>query len=228
MIDLQHGPHAIPSKTNRPVAKGATMVSCLAPAPAADTQSVRFFTGGYDKSIRWWAVGGKDAATSERLALTTTPPFAMAHRDRKLFVGVGRRLMTLDLGHLTAKPDSAATSNIIHQIHINPQAPSVSILEVSGIRSLSHRFILKQIYGYKTNHLDYQMQVFDDRRKHGFNRASDCQFGYRHEGSIASRHSRGSAHLSYFVRGYPDGCICIWDYRNSKVRLASIGPHGLN
>ncbi|KAF9469072.1 hypothetical protein BDZ94DRAFT_1245297, partial [Collybia nuda] len=22
--------------------------------------------------------------------------------------------------------------------------------------------------------------------------------------------------MSYFVRGYEDGCICIWDYRNSK------------
>jgi len=68
----------------------------------------------------------------------------------------------------------------------------------------------------KLDHLDAQIQLFDDRKRHGFNRTPDCEFGHRSVGGKASRYSRGSAHLSYFVRGYPDGSICIWDYRNAR------------
>ncbi|TFK76092.1 hypothetical protein BDN72DRAFT_756871, partial [Pluteus cervinus] len=69
-------------------------------------------------------------------------------------------------------------------------------------------------------HLDFQMQVFDNRKPGGHGRAPDCQFGYRHggqlQGQVTLHHTRGSTHLSYFARGYPDGCVCLWDYRNTQ------------
>lgn len=69
----------------------------------------------------------------------------------------------------------------------------------------------------KVDHLDTQIELFDDRKKHGFDRAADCKFGHRSADGKSSRYSRGSTHLSYFVRGYSDGCVCIWDYRNARV-----------
>jgi hypothetical protein len=120
----------------------------------------------------------------------------------------------MDVNHPAACPALVPFSNNIHQIHMHPDASSVSILEVCVLKRLS---CLLPLNAAKLDHLDAQIQLFDDRKKHGFNRPADCEFGHRSVDGRASRYSRGSTHLSYFVRGYPDGCVCIWDYRNAQV-----------
>jgi len=72
----------------------------------------------------------------------------------------------------------------------------------------------------KLAHIDNQIQLFDDRKNHGFNRTADCEFGHRSADRKVSRYTRGSTYLSYFVRGYPDGCVCIWDYRNAGASFS--------
>ncbi|KAF8897350.1 hypothetical protein BD779DRAFT_1490354 [Infundibulicybe gibba] len=201
-IELNHKPHSRPIRCGRPDTKGTMLVSCLA-AACSSGKNVKFFTGGYDKSIRRWTVlDDHGSATSERIAQVTTAPFALASRGRQILIAAGRNFLNIDLNHIMAKPKLAPLSNPVYQIHIHPQAPNITILE--------------------TSHLDSQVHIFDDRRKCGLDRAPDCHFGYRHEGPLASRYSRGSTHHSYFVKGYPDGYICVWDYRSTQTPVVKI------
>lgn len=62
--------------------------------------------------------------------------------------------------------------------------------------------------------LDYQIHLFDDRKKNGFDRTSDCYFGRR---GRTAKHSKGDTRGSLFARGYDDGTVCVWDVRNAKV-----------
>ena len=62
--------------------------------------------------------------------------------------------------------------------------------------------------------LDYQIHLYDDRKKNGFDRTSDCYFGWR---GRAAKHSKGDTRGSLFARGYGDGTVCVWDLRNAKV-----------
>lgn len=48
-----------------------------------------------------------------------------------LLVGTSKKILALDLGHLSAKPIAAQLSNSIHQIHVHKQAPNVIVLEAS-------------------------------------------------------------------------------------------------
>jgi len=79
------------------------------------------------------------------------------------------------------------------------------------------------IYAYsKVDHLDTQIHIYDSRKSEnrGYSRRSDCSFGYRAEdvpGRPRTRFTKGSTKFCYFVRGYHDGTICLWDYRNCKV-----------
>lgn len=41
-------------------------------------------------------------------------------------------------------------------------------------------------------------------------------------GSMRHMYRRGSTSHTLFARGYGDGTLCVWDYRNKTVRLS---PH---
>jgi len=90
-----------------------------------------FFTGGFDKTVRLWSVKDNSTATSECLQSFYSVPDAMAFRSGVLLVGSNRKLLSVDLGHLTAKPSTAHINGNVHHIHIHSQAPNISILEVS-------------------------------------------------------------------------------------------------
>ncbi|KJA30104.1 hypothetical protein HYPSUDRAFT_127072, partial [Hypholoma sublateritium FD-334 SS-4] len=65
--------------------------------------------------------------------------------------------------------------------------------------------------------LDSQIQLFDIRKQRGFDRTPDCNFGARCGGSRPIRSmSRGDCEYSLFAKGFADGVVRIWDYRNSK------------
>ena len=91
-------------------------------------------------------------------------------------------------------------------IHIHSQAPNISI----------SAFHLSLIYVY-------QSRVKSDTKIVG-KRAPDCQFGYRCEISAPLKHLRGATSFSTFVKGYADGCVSIWDYRNLKAQFKSKTP----
>lgn len=176
-------------------------------------QYLEVISGGYDKSIRLWKIFTDNVAESIKATTLTTIPSTLSSRGRTLYVGSGRRLLTLDLAHLMAKPTSAALSNQIHYIHSHPEAPSVSILEV-GVFLYHYKSYAPLISELQVDNLDLQIQIFDNRKHRSFDRTPDCQFGYR---SPNAKYSRGSTYLSLFSKGYPDGCLCLWDYRNPKV-----------
>ena len=74
----------------------------------------------------------------------------------------------------------------------------------------------------KVDHLDNQVQIYDLRRTN-FDRQPVMAFGYRDGNqSIGSRHRyrKGSTSYSLFARGYSDGMLCLFDYRNTAVRLS--------
>lgn len=69
--------------------------------------------------------------------------------------------------------------------------------------------------------LDSQIQLFDVRKQRGFDRTPDCNFGARCGGSRSIRSmSRGDSEYSLFAKGFADGIVRIWDYRNSKVTFS--------
>jgi hypothetical protein len=71
--------------------------------------------------------------------------------------------------------------------------------------------------------LDEQVQLFDIRAG-GFNIQPVVRFGHRAQTTRPARHSspsyrytRGSLSHCYFTRGFADGYVFVWDFRNPKV-----------
>ena len=66
--------------------------------------------------------------------------------------------------------------------------------------------------------LNDQIQVFDRRK---FSSRPVLEFGRRD--TVNSKHTRsrrrkGASYGNHFVRGYEDGVVALFDYRNVKVR----------
>ena len=187
-------------------------------APHGHTRdTVKFFTGGYDKAIRLWKVNTSKlgSATSEEVIKLATIPEALAFRRSRhsLLTSASKRLMDIDLDHLSKKPVGFPMSNPVCHMHVCKENQNVVILEACS-----------QICQHAVNHLrttiqvghwDFQVQIYDDRRKPGFDRASDCCFGGRH--GVPVRASKGDVHLTLFAKGYDDGTVAIWDFRNANV-----------
>ena len=69
--------------------------------------------------------------------------------------------------------------------------------------------------------LDSQVQIFDVRKQRGFDRTPDCDFGARCSSSNPIRSmNRGDTEYSLFAKGFADGTVRVWDYRNSKVTFS--------
>jgi hypothetical protein len=66
------------------------------------------------------------------------------------------------------------------------------------------------------NDVDEQINVFDLRV--GLHTRPSMRFGYREESNRKSdRYTRGAMQQCYFARGYNDGTVMLWDFRNSNV-----------
>lgn len=71
----------------------------------------------------------------------------------------------------------------------------------------------------KVDHLDHQVQVYDLRQSN-FDKPAVMEFGYRASTSSMKprdRFQKGSTSHSLFSRGYNNGTLCIFDYRNTAV-----------
>ncbi|RDB22715.1 hypothetical protein Hypma_010396 [Hypsizygus marmoreus] len=190
---LHHRPHH-ENPRRREGSRGAAFLSCLTPA-RHQSHAIAFYTGGHDKAIKLWTVRNPMKVETTTVARSETVPYTLASRDRTLLYGTTTKLLTVDIEHTTAKPQTAHFSDVITQIHVHPDSPHISILEVKS--------------------LDEQVLIYDHREKQGFDRTADIRFGYRSKGHKFqdSRYFRGSTRESLFARGYQDGCVCIWDYR---------------
>ncbi|KAL1706659.1 hypothetical protein EV121DRAFT_200749 [Schizophyllum commune] len=224
----ENAPHTPITRKRRP----DTTITCLTPAvkPGKDG----FFTGGWDKQIYSWTFASdlthadtidltaessdmdisdgesnSGADTSRGHTASTMPssnlsrtkvlqlaavPRALANAGNKLFVGYQQTLVSIDLAHPTATPATSKLSNSVQQLHVNRAEERVVMLE--------------------TDHRDHQNQLYDTRE--GFDRAPVVQFGHRtHE--QGHTFYKGDFWLSYFVRGYPDQSLRVWDIRNVKA-----------
>lgn len=68
------------------------------------------------------------------------------------------------------------------------------------------------------------MLVYDVRTAEKLDCTPNSEFGYRHKnGRKLSSYSKGACRHSLFVKGYPDGSVLLWDFRNVKVRHKGLG-----
>ncbi|KAG2146638.1 hypothetical protein DEU56DRAFT_785604 [Suillus clintonianus] len=195
-VDARALPHVSSPQMSRSSGVG---IRCLAAMHAA-AGSVEFFTGGHDRRIFKWSA---DAQSLEEPTVTNINAFldsgvsAMAyrHHDNSLVSSDTKKLYVTDLTRLHT-PSPAQVSNDVNQIHVHPQMPNLTLLEV--------------------RHLDHQILIFD-RRRGGFDKAPCCTFGYRDaKARFQSSYTKGSIHHTFFARGHQDGTVVLWDFRNVK------------
>lgn len=195
-IDSKALPHVSPPRMSRSSGEG---VRCLA-AMNATAGSVEFFTGGHDRRIFKWSA---DTQSLEEPTVTKIGPFldsgvsAMAYRhdDNSLVSSDTKKLYVTDLTR-SHTPSPAQFSNDVNQIHVHPQIPHLTLLEV--------------------RHLDHQMAMFD-RRMGGFDKAPCCTFGYRNANAkFEQSYTKGGIHHTFFARGHHDGTVVLWDFRYVK------------
>lgn len=194
-VSSQPLPH-VSSRVSKSSGEG---IRCLA-AMNATPSSINFFTGGHDRRIFKWTA---DTRSLEKPTVTKIDVFldsgvsAMAyrHNDNSLVSSDTKKLYVTDLTR-SHTPKPAQVSNDVNQIHIHPQIPHLTLLEV--------------------RHLDHQMSIFDCRMG-GFDKAPCCTFGYRTtDAKFQQSYTKGSIHHTFFVRGHQDGTVVLWDFRNSK------------
>ncbi|KAG1874622.1 hypothetical protein DFJ58DRAFT_650321 [Suillus subalutaceus] len=182
-------PHVSSPRMSRPSGEG---VRCLAAMNAA-AGSIEFFTGGHDRRIFKWSA---DAQSLEEPTVTKINIFldsgvsAMAyrHNDNSLVSSDTKKLYVTDLTR-SHTPRAAQVSNDVNQIHVHPQIPHLTLLEMSMF----------------------------DRRMGGFDKAPCCTFGYRNtKAKFQQSYTKGSIHHTFFVRGHQDGTVLLWDFRNVK------------
>ncbi|KAF9263585.1 hypothetical protein L218DRAFT_323828 [Marasmius fiardii PR-910] len=166
-------------------------ISCLAPDVSGDS----FCSGGYDRTIQHWSL---ETGSSDKITTLNAAPNSIACREKEILAGVGKTIEIFDIEHIHAKPRRFNLSNVIHHVHVHPTAKSISLVEV--------------------DHLDHQVLLYDCR-KNNYGRHADCVLSH-HSERKCSRYHRGSVLHSYFVRGYSDDTICLWDFRNPKVPIA--------
>ncbi|KAK7049683.1 hypothetical protein VNI00_005714 [Paramarasmius palmivorus] len=189
-IDLGAQPHDVNGQLKHTFNRSRRAVSCLAAMSLN-----QFVSGGFDRTVQLWSLDANHSK-SEKITSVNAAPSALACRGEKLLVSQGKTLELLDVMHITKNGERYKLSNTIWHVHEHPHANSISVLEVDN--------------------LDQQALLFDTRKNQGYDREPDCALGYRSSQKL-SRYYRGSISYSYFVRGYPDRVICLWDFRNPKA-----------
>ncbi|KAL7282112.1 hypothetical protein ACG7TL_003581 [Trametes sanguinea] len=194
-------------------------IACLAPV-----SSDSFLSGGYDKTVRHWKVTPDPGQSAWRAAysagsgrlptdhMQAVQALAFSSWNNAVYSAAGDRIATTRLD-ARAPAEPVRVSGKITQVHVHPQDPRLIALEI--------------------DHMDYQVHLYDTREG-GFRRKPWLEFGYRaappkprnaSAGRPAdagnafmpkqgSRYIRGSTVNSLFARGYGDGAVLVWDYRD--------------
>ncbi|KAJ8501439.1 hypothetical protein ONZ51_g606 [Trametes cubensis] len=197
-------------------------IACLAPVG-----SDSFLSGGHDKTVRHWKVTPNGGQREERAAFSASSvrvpiehmqsvqALAYSSWNNAIYAAAGDRIATARLDS-RAPSEPARVSGRVTQVHVHPQDPRLIALEI--------------------DHMDHQVQLYDTREG-GFGGKPWLEFGYRAAPpkprsasrpvsstfvpKLGSRYIRGSTMNSLFARGYGDGVVLVWDYRNGgqKVRI---------
>lgn len=194
-----------------------------------NSSTLRFLSGGEDGTIQLWSLAysaGSFTAQSRALGIRHTQQIRCVAYDSVKSQVLSCYSRSISIAHLEAPktPTPIVLSADAQQCHVHPQNPAVIILEVSSQRNRrmvasSHRNARLQV-----DHRDRQIQVYDTR-KSSFRDAPCIEFGRPFYGADATsfarkrtyRFFRGSTLHSLFARGYQDGTVCVWDYRNAQV-----------
>ncbi|KAF9649640.1 hypothetical protein BDM02DRAFT_3186132 [Thelephora ganbajun] len=183
-------------------------ISSLAPV-----DNRRFLSGGYDKRIHLWTFSSEDSSikTNDMKLYLNTPVRAIGYapETKTAYVGSGRRIWNLKVEKPT-NTEGLPISSEVNNIHVNLHEPDLVVLEVDD--------------------LDEQVHLFDIRAG-GFKTQPAVRFGHRMRANGSARHSpssyrysRGSLSHCHFARGFADGYVFVWDFRNPKkvaVKLES-------
>lgn len=99
----------------------------------ATAGSVEFFTGGHDRRIFKWSADTQslEEPTVTKIAFLDSGVSAMAYRhdDNSLVSSDTKKLYVTDLTR-SHTPSPAQFSNYVNQIHVHPQIPHLTLLEV--------------------------------------------------------------------------------------------------
>lgn len=158
------------------------------------------------------------------ITMAGTVPAAIACRGTKILLAAGRELSIMDINHPLAQRPATKLSSFTSQLHISPHNSNVIMVEVC----ISMCLIFLSCPTLQVQHREHQILVYDIRKS--LDKAPDAFFGHRsYSEGPGTRYARGDTEHSLFVRGYPDGTICIWDFRNPKVCHSPNPsyPHGL-
>lgn len=202
-VDLTHRGHTTVVEHHTGTSSPNPGISALAAMPA-DGRSRRFLSGGGDGTVRLWTLSGEGhdglQAGSAPLELSPRQPvrgLAFRASDGAVLVGHARHVSVAPLEAPT-RATPALLSAAPLQVHVHPQNPRVVLIEV--------------------DHLDRQVQIFDVRSAN-LDRRPVMEFGHRAAPSMGpAKHiyRRGSTSHALFARGYGDGTLCVWDFRNTS------------
>ncbi|KLO12838.1 hypothetical protein SCHPADRAFT_928980 [Schizopora paradoxa] len=195
----QTKPHRKPnliSFERRPHKGGVNCLSNIGGGPSSYT----VFSGGFDKTIVMWSI--KRERQSFKNEITTLSVVhkacisALASDGDRLYSASGTTLFMTDI-RSQAEANSSRFSTKVQQIHMHPTDKSMVVLEVADLHE--------------------QVRIYDVRI--GLRGRPQMAFGHSDESKgklLTSGSRRGATSESYFVRGYHDGLICLWDYRQAN------------
>jgi hypothetical protein len=145
-----------------------------------------------------------------------------APETKTAYVGSGRRIWNLKV-EKPANAKGLPISNEVNSIHVNLHEPDLVVLEVVCQRHWSVQSMAIDLRHPQVDDLDEQVQLFDIRAG-GFQTQPAIRFGHRTQANGPARHSppsyrytRGSLSRCHFARGFTDGYVFAWDFRNPKV-----------
>lgn len=200
MTILPHAPH-------KPGRSGG--LSCLSAGPSPR----QFITGGTDCQLRLWTIKSRDlSATKSKSLLVGLPakPSALLCEGSQVYAACGKQLLMMDIERPRAAPTKVSITTV-HHIHHSPD-PHQIILEVC---LLGYLFQYRTIFDiFQVGDLYDQAHVFDHRTLI----KPVLRLGYvSPEGRKQTKYFRGAPFDNhFFVRGFQDGTICIWDLRNLR------------
>lgn len=134
-MNLNHRPHASGRNSGHITKPGG--ISCIGFVQDGPT-NLRFASGGHDKLIHLWTIehDGSNPRSTKLPLFHNSFVQALAYRsvDRCLMSNAGVNIYKMDLQH-SHRQKMSRLSNPIYHIHVHPQEPDLTILEVCCLSS---------------------------------------------------------------------------------------------
>ncbi|KAI0676855.1 hypothetical protein C8Q78DRAFT_50626 [Trametes maxima] len=201
-------------------------------ASLAPLASDRFLSGGHDKTVRLWTVTRND---DRALAYSTW--------NSAVYSAAGDYIATTEL-NARAPTEPVRVSGKITQVHVHPQDRRLVILEIDHMDRQVHFYDTRAGGFARKPELEFGHRAAPPRPRSTSSRYGGGNINVHGSGNgtrngggsgnttscttstststnnsasapkLGSRYIRGSAANSLFARGYADGTVLVWDYRN--------------